>query len=97
MQLLPDSSEGMGRVGDCTVACVLRVGVEVQVGDVGGDALNVGRVRGHQAADVTTCRASTCVRSSWQMGANPQARRVLCCIVYSLLSRCLAKAYCQWV
>ena len=50
--------EGKGRTGDSIIAGVLRVGMEVQVGDVGGDVLDVGCIGRHQAANVAPCRAS---------------------------------------
>ena len=63
---------GMKPVEKVTVACVLRVGMEVQVGDVGGDVLDVGSIRRHQAANVAPCRDNNRPQGSLN------ALRVLC-------------------
>ncbi len=50
---------GQGAGWNSTVAGVLGVGVEVQVGDVWGDVLDIGSIGRHEAANVAPCRAST--------------------------------------
>lgn len=54
---------GHSRAGRSTVAGVLGISVKVQIRDVGGDALHVGGIGGHQAAYVISCMANTKVRT----------------------------------
>ena len=79
--------KGQAMGGTNTIAGVLRVGVEVQVGDVGSDLLDIGCVWGHQAANVAPCRARTGVQgtSTVHRGKQRQCRLSRACVCYSCL------------